>query len=148
HDLSLVIKFGVQFGLFGMSIYFLGTEKHHRQYLRDIGTLQLPGCFAMTETGHGSNVRGIETTATYDHAQRSFIIHTPNGPAQKEYIGNAACHGQLATVFAKLILDAKDYGVNAFLVPIRDSSGTVLPGVSIRDCGRKMGLNGVDNGII
>lgn len=148
HDLSLVIKFGVQFGLFGMSIYFLGTEKHHRQYLRDIGTLQLPGCFAMTETGHGSNVRGIETTATYDHTHRSFIVHTPNGPAQKEYIGNAACHGQLATVFAKLMLDGKDYGVNAFLVPIRDRSGAVLPGVSIRDCGRKMGLNGVDNGII
>jgi len=53
HDLSLVIKFGVQFGLFGMSIYFLGTEKHHKKYLKDIGTLDLPGCFAITETGHG-----------------------------------------------------------------------------------------------
>jgi acyl-CoA oxidase len=74
-----------------MSIYFLGTEKHHRQYLRDVGTLVLPGCFAMTETGHGSNVRGIETTATYQHGTRSFIIHTPNQLAQKEYIGNAAC---------------------------------------------------------
>src|SRR5690606_30881214 len=51
-------------------------------------------------------------------------------------------------VFAKLIVDGKDYGVNAFLVPLRDPSGKVLPGVTIRDCGRKMGLNGVDNGII
>ncbi len=148
HDLSLVIKFGVQFGLFGMSIYFLGTEKHHQKYLKSIGTLELPGCFAMTETGHGSNVRGIETTATYDHKTRSFDIHTPNELAKKEYIGNAACHGQLATTFAKLILDGKDYGVAAFLVPLRDKSGKLHPGVTIDDCGRKMGLNGVDNGKI
>ena len=148
HDLSMVIKFGVQFGLFGMSIYFLGTEKHHKLYLRDIGTLKLPGCFAMTETGHGSNVRGIETIATYDHATRSFDIHTPTPLAQKEYIGNAACHGQMATVFAKMIVDGKDYGVSAFLVRIRQPDGAVVPGVTIRDCGKKMGLEGVDNGVI
>jgi acyl-CoA oxidase len=148
HDLSLVIKFGVQFGLFGMSVYFLGTEKHHKKYLKDIGTLDLPGCFAMTETGHGSNVKGIETTATYHHATKSFVIHTPNPLAQKEYIGNAAVHGQMATVFAKLIVEGKDYGVGAFLVPLRDKKGTILSGITIEDCGRKMGLNGVDNGKI
>ena len=148
HDLSLVIKFGVQFGLFGMSIYFLGTEKHHKRYLRDVGTLTLPGCFAMTETGHGSNVRGIETTATYDHPSRSFLINTPVAHAQKEFIGNAAVHGQMATVFAKMIVDGKDFGVSAFLVPLRDSSGKTLPGIHIHDCGKKMGLNGVDNGVI
>ena len=148
HDLSLVIKFGVQFGLFGMSVYFLGTEKHHKKYLKSIGTLELPGCFAMTETGHGSNVRGIETTATYDHASKSFVIHTPNELAKKEYIGNAAVHGQMGTTFAKLILDGKDYGVSAFLVPLRDKNGKTLPGITIEDCGRKMGLNGVDNGKI
>ena len=148
HDLSMVIKFGVQFGLWGMSVYFLGTEKHHQKYLHAIGTLQLPGCFAMTETNHGSNVKGIETTATYDHLNKTFIIHTPNPLARKEYIGNAACHGQMATVFAKLMLDGKDYGVSAFVVPLRDKNGKLHPGVTIKDCGRKMGLNGVDNGVI
>lgn len=148
HDLSLVVKFGVQFGLFGMSVYFLGTEKHHRKYLKAIGKLELPGCFAMTETGHGSNVRGIETTATYDHKNKTFVIHTPKPEARKEFIGNAARHGHMATVFAKLILDGKDYGVTAFLVPLRESSGKTLKGVTIEDCGRKMGLNGVDNGVI
>ncbi len=148
HDLSLVIKFGVQFGLFGMSIYFLGTEKHHNKYLSQIGKLELPGCFAMTETGHGSNVKGIETTATYIHATRSFIIHTPHEKACKEYIGNAALHGEMATVFAKLIVDGTDYGVTAFLVPLRDKSKQLLKGIRIADCGRKMGLNGVDNGKI
>jgi len=148
HDLSLVIKFGVQFGLFGMSIYFLGTEKHHKKYLQSIGTLELPGCFAMTETGHGSNVRGLETTATYNHSDKTFTINTPDDHAKKEYIGNAAVHGQMATTFAKLIVDGKDYGVSAFLVPLRDTLGKILPGITIEDCGHKMGLNGVDNGKI
>ncbi|MFW0736047.1 acyl-CoA dehydrogenase [Flavobacterium sp. T12S277] len=148
HDLSLVIKLGVQFGLWGMSVQSLGTEKHYAKYLKDIGTLKIPGCFAMTETHHGSNVKGLETTATYTHSDQTFTIHTPNKNAQKEYIGNAAVHGQMATVFAKLIIDGHDYGVNAFIVPLRDTNGTTLKGVTIGDCGHKMGLNGVDNGTI
>lgn len=147
-DLSLAIKYGVQFGLFGMSIMALGTEKHHEAYMKNIGSLILPGCFAMTETGHGSNVKGLETTATYQQETRTFIINTPHPPAQKDYIGNAAMHGQMATVFAKLMLNGKDYGVSAFVVPIRDSTGNIMPGISIEDCGKKMGLNGVDNGRI
>ena len=148
HDLSLVIKFGVQFGLFGMSINFLGTKKHHEKYLPLVSSLALPGCFAMTETRHGSNVKGLETTATYNASDRTFVIHTPHPEACKEYIGNAAVHGEMATVFAKLIIDEVDYGVNAFLVSLRDSSKNLMEGVKIEDCGRKMGLNGVDNGKI
>ncbi|WP_269237015.1 acyl-CoA dehydrogenase [Flavobacterium flavigenum] len=148
HDLSLVIKFGVQFGLWGMSIQSLGTEKHYAKYLKEIGELKIPGCFAMTETHHGSNVKGLETTATYNHNDQTFTIHTPHEKAQKEYIGNAAVHGQMATVFAKLIIDEHDYGVNAFVVPLRDTNGNVINGITIGDCGHKMGLNGVDNGTI
>jgi acyl-CoA oxidase len=148
HDLSLVIKFGVQFGLWGMSVFSLGTEKHYKKYLPKISTLELPGCFAMTETNHGSNVKGLETTATYNHADQTFRINTPHERAQKEYIGNAAVHGKMATVFAKLIIDGKDYGVNAFIVPLRDEQMKPVSGVTIGDCGHKMGLNGVDNGTI
>lgn len=148
HDLSLVIKFGVQFGLWGMSIMSLGSEKHYRKYLKEIGTLELPGGFAMTETHHGSNVKGIETTAVYNVQDRTFTINTPGKYARKEYIGNAARHGEMVTVFAKLIIDGNDYGVNAFIVPIRDKQKNILPGITIEDCGHKMGLNGVDNGII
>jgi acyl-CoA oxidase len=146
HDLSLLVKFGVQFGLFAGSIHQLGTATHHREYLADAASLALPGCFAMTETGHGSNVAELETTARYDAAAREFEIHTPSEAARKDYIGNAACHGRLATVFAQLEVDGASHGVHAFLVPIRDSEGAVLPGVSVEDCGDKLGLNGVDNG--
>ena len=54
----------------------------------------------------------------------------------------------MATVFAKLIIEGHDYGVNAFIVPLRDTNGNTLNGITIGDCGHKMGLNGVDNGTI
>ncbi|MEQ1854839.1 MAG: acyl-CoA dehydrogenase [Longimicrobiales bacterium] len=147
-DLSVVVKFGVQFGLFGGSVYQLGTARHHEAHLRAIGSLALPGCYAMTETGHGSNVRDAETTATYDAASDELVVETPHDEAAKNYIGNAAEHGLLATVFARLILGEEDHGVHAVLVPIRDESRRILPGVRIEDCGLKEGLNGVDNGRI
>jgi acyl-CoA oxidase len=147
HDHSLTIKFGVQFGLFGGSVFWLGTERHHERYLEPIGALDLPGCFAMTETGHGSNVRGLETTATFDRETGEFVIHSPSYESGKEYIGNAL-HGHMATVFAQLIVDGENHGVHALLVPLRDESGRCLPGIRIEDNGYKMGLNGVDNGRI
>ena len=145
-DLSLLVKLGVQFGLFGGSILQLGTARHHRRYLPEAGTVELPGCFAMSESGHGSNVRDVETTATYDAAAEEFVVHTPGPTARKDWIGNAAAHGRLATVFAQLQVAGDEYGVHAFLVPIRDGGGLPLPGVRIADCGEKLGLNGVDNG--
>lgn len=145
-DLSVLVKFGVQFGLFGGSVAQLGTERHHEAYLGRIGTLQLPGCYAMTETGHGSNVRDLETTARYDHDTRELVIDSPSEASGKDWIGNAALHGQMATVFARLLVDGEDHGVHAMLVPVRDGDGTVARGVRIEDRGLKLGLNGVDNG--
>ena len=147
-DLSLLVKCGVQFGLFGGAVLHLGTEHHHERYLRDIVTVDLPGCFAMTETGHGSNVQAIGTTATYEPETDEFVVHTPEPDAQKDYIGSAARDGRLAAVFAQLIVGGENRGVHALLVPLRDESGAVLPGVEIEDCGPKLGLDGVDNGRI
>ncbi|MCK0160740.1 acyl-CoA dehydrogenase [Allomuricauda sp. F6463D] len=146
-DGSLAVKFGVQFGLFGGSIQKLGTKKHHDQYLTDAGTTKLLGCFAMTETGHGSNVRGIKTTATYEKSSDSIIIHTPGKNDNKEYIGNAL-HSKIATVFAQLIVNGKNEGVHAILVPLRNEKHEELEGVTVEDNGYKLGLNGVDNGKI
>jgi acyl-CoA oxidase len=145
-DLSLMVKAGVQWGLFGGAIQMLGTRRHHERYLPDVIDLSLPGCFAMTETGHGSDVQMLRTTATYDADTGEFVIDTPHQSARKDYIGNAARDGRLAVVFAQLIADGERRGVHALLVPIRDPDGTTVPGVSIADCGRKAGLNGVDNG--
>lgn len=146
-DPSLQIKSGVQWGLFASAIYHLGTERNHDELLADALSVKVPGAFAMTETGHGSDVAAIGTTATYDPATQEFVIHTPFRAAWKDYLGNAGQHGTAAAVFARLITAGTDHGVHAFYVPIRDADTLeFLPGVGGEDDGLKGGLNGIDNG--
>ncbi|WHU45991.1 acyl-CoA dehydrogenase family protein [Gordonia sp. L191] len=152
-DLSLMVKAGVQWGLFGGAVENLGTKRHHDKYVSDIISLDLLGCFAMTETGHGSNVQALETTATYDPQTQEFVIDSPTPSARKDYIGGAAQHARVAAVFAQLITagagqEPESHGVHCFVVPIRDDNGDDLPGVTTSDCGYKGGLAGVDNGRI
>lgn len=146
-DLSLWVKSGVQWGLFGGAVENLGTERH-RDYVRKLISLDLLGCFAMTESGHGSDVQSLETTATYDPETREFVVHSPTPSSRKDYIGGAAEHARIAAVFAQLITGGESKGVHCFLVPIRDESGADLPGVTTSDDGLKGGLPGVDNGRI
>src|SRR5256885_5200292 len=134
-DLSLLVKIGVQYGLFGGVIRRLGTRRHHERYLRQAMTMELPGCFAMTETGHGSDVQSIRTTATYDTSRQEFVIHTPDDEARKDYIGNVARDGRLAAVFAQLITGGERRGVPGLLVPIRDRPGAPGPDRRVRGRG-------------
>lgn len=147
-DLSLMVKAGVQWGLFGGAIENLGTARHHEAYVKRLVDLDLLGCFAMTETGHGSDVQALETTATYDADAGEFVIHSPTPSSRKDYIGGAAQHATMAAVFAQLITGGESQGVHCFVVPIRDEDGNDLPGVHTSDCGYKGGLPGVDNGRI
>ena len=109
--------------------------------------LEVPGAFAMTETGHGSDVASIATTATFDEDTGDFVLNTPFRAAWKDYLGNAAKDGIAAVVFAQLITKGVNHGVHAFYVPIRDAAtGEFLPGIGGEDDGLKGGLNGIDNG--
>ncbi|MFJ2551263.1 acyl-CoA dehydrogenase [Microbacterium sp. NPDC087591] len=145
-DPSLQIKSGVQWGLFGSAILQLGTREHHEKWLPGVMDLSIPGAFAMTEIGHGSDVASAGTTATYDPETEEFVIHTPFRGATKEYLGNAALHGIAATVFAQLITNGVSHGVHCFYVPLRGEDGVDLPGIGREDDGLKGGLNGIDNG--
>jgi len=144
-DPSLQIKYGVQYGLFASAILYLGTEHHHKSFLGAAVNMDVPGAFAMTETGHGSDVASIGTTATYDPATGEFVINTPDRHSYKDYLGNAAKHGHAAVVFAQLYTEGEKHGVHAFYVPIR-KRGKLLPGIGSEDDGLKGGLNGIDNG--
>src|SRR3990167_1316461 len=145
---SVSTKIGVHFFLYTKSILTLGTEKHIKHAeaalaLRDIG------CFALTELSHGSNVQGCITNAVFDERRGNFVIYTPHERGVKFWIGNAAQTANMAVIAANLIVKGKDYGIHMFLVEIRDRvNHNLIPGVTLGDCGEKMGMNGVDNGFI
>ncbi|PIN08980.1 Pristanoyl-CoA/acyl-CoA oxidase [Handroanthus impetiginosus] len=147
-DHSLAVKIGVHFFLWGGAIQFFGTKRHHDKWLSATENYLIKGCFAMTELGHGSNVRGIETVTTYDSKSGEFVINTPCESAQKYWIGGAANHATHTIVFSQLNIDGKNEGVHAFITQIRDEDGNICPNIRITDCGHKIGLNGVDNGQI
>uniref|UniRef100_A0A673NIK4 Acyl-coenzyme A oxidase n=1 Tax=Sinocyclocheilus rhinocerous TaxID=307959 RepID=A0A673NIK4_9TELE len=143
-DMATGVKLGVMCGLYGGAVNNLGSpEQKMKWYL----PLQFTGMFAMTERGHGSNVRGIITEARYNQSTQEFIIHTPSEDAQKMYIGNAM-KGNYAAVFAQLIINGESQGPHCFIVPIRDQNGVMWPGVTTIDMKHKEGLHGVDNGIL
>eukprot|EP00455_Lapot_gusevi_P055308 TRINITY_DN8989_c0_g1_i2.p1 TRINITY_DN8989_c0_g1~~TRINITY_DN8989_c0_g1_i2.p1 ORF type:complete len:699 (+),score=168.86 TRINITY_DN8989_c0_g1_i2:70-2166(+) len=146
HGCNLATKAGVHFGLFGGTVMSLGNDQQRAQYADKIASLEVKGAFGLTELGHGSNARAIETVAEYDAQTEEFVLHTPHEGAQKFWIGNVACHGNTIVIFAQLTVKGKNEGIHAFVVPMRNPDGTPVAGVRTADCGPKAGLNGIDNG--
>jgi len=84
-------------------------------WLEKARKLNILGCYAQTEIGHGSNVANLETTATLDLKTDEFVINTPSIKAAKFWPGGLA-FGTHAVVFARLIIQENDYGVFPFMV--------------------------------
>ena len=150
-DPSLGIRISVNLGLFINCIKGNGTDSQVNYWCNEMESAKIKnlyGCFGMTELAHGSNVAGLETTATFDKKTDEFIINTPHIGATKWWIGGAAHSATHTVCYARLVIDSKDYGVKTFIVPLRDVNHKVLPGISIGDIGAKMGREGVDNGWI
>jgi acyl-CoA oxidase len=148
-DPSVDTRVGVHYGLFKGAIESNGTEEQVAKYQYDVQTMKITGCFSMTELGHGSYIQGLETTATYDKERQEFVINTPTLTATKWWIGGAAETATHTVCFARLLIGEQDYGVHIFLVQLRDpETFTLLPGINIGDCGKKLGRQGIDNGWI
>lgn len=148
------------------------SEEQQAYWLPKILNYEIIGCYAQTELGHGSNVRGLETTATWDSRTKEFEIHSPYLTASKWWngsMGRTATHAvrhlvppsgptlQLISsqiVVAQLILPTKDnpevfasHGPQTFLVQIRDeTTHQPLPGIAVGDIGPKYGYASMDNG--
>ncbi|KAL7642299.1 UNVERIFIED_CONTAM: hypothetical protein RMT77_006860 [Armadillidium vulgare] len=127
----------------------LGTERH-RKYINSLMNLEIGFAFCLTEISHGSNTKALRTEARYDIESESFILHTPDFEAAKCWAG---CLGKTAShclVFAQLYTpDGVCHGLHNFVTPVRDPQTLQpYPGVTIFDMGAKIGLNGMDNGVI
>jgi len=148
-DPAFWTRFGVHYGLF-LGALRSGATSNQFSYWMEKGVLGLNstiGCFCMTELGHGSNVAGLETTATFDEKTDEFVIHTPTVSATKWWIGGLSHTANHAAVFAQMWVHGKNYGTKTFIVPLRDlKTYKPLPGITIGDIGKKMGRDGIDNG--
>ncbi|KAL6436330.1 hypothetical protein ACFW04_004698 [Cataglyphis niger] len=146
---SIPIKLSILYSMVPNTILTLGTEQHHH-LVREFSSGNYIACFALTEFSHGSNAKGMRTTATFDIATRSFILHTPDFEAAKCWAGGLGKSATHALIFAQLITpDGVNHGLHVFIVPIRDPKTHLsLPGVTIGDMGEKIALNGIDNGFI
>jgi acyl-CoA oxidase len=125
-----------------------GNEQQMRFWLPRIMNFEITGSYAQTELGHGSNVRGLQTIAEYDKITEEFVLNTPTLQSIKWWPG---CLGKIAThcvLYAQLIIDGKEHGVNVFLLQIRDENHLPLPGIRLGDIGVKMGDNANDTGFM
>ena len=140
------VKLIVDLILAQMSIILLGN-KTQKIIAENAWKSMKPAAFMLTEIAHGSDTKNMKTTATYDETTQEFILHTPDFLAAKCWSGNLDLSCTIAVVFAQMYIKEVCYGLHAFLVPIRHpETHQLYPGLTIKDVGIKIGLNGVDNG--
>lgn len=142
----------LHWGMFVPAIKGQGTEEQQKKWLPLAYKMQIIGCYAQTELGHGSNVQGLETTATFDPQTNEFIIHSPTLTSSKWWPGGLGKVSTHAVVYARLITDGQDHGVHGFIVQLRNlENHSPLPGVTVGDIGMKFGngaYNTMDNGVL
>ena len=117
-----------------------GTPEQHKLFLEKAENYEIIGCYAQTELGHGSNVRGLETTATWNPEDKTFIIHSPHLTASKWWIGSLGRTANHAVVMAQLTIGERSYGPHPFVVQIRDlKTHEPLENIHVGDIGPKFG---------
>ncbi|OAP54489.1 hypothetical protein AYL99_10937 [Fonsecaea erecta] len=141
--------YGLHSSMFLVTLREQGTPEQHKLFLEKAEAYKIIGCYAQTELGHGSNVRGLETTATWNSSDKTFTINSPYLTASKWWIGSLGRTANHAVVMAQLFIDGKPYGPHPFVVQVRDmKTHEPLPGVHVGDIGPKFGYNTMDNGFL
>ena len=150
-DIGFSVRSDLTIALYAKTIlYFRSLEnKVHTEYLNNALSHRDIGCFGLTEIGHGSDTKNMETEAVYDHSSKEFILNSPRETSYKFWIGGAAETANMAIIWAQLVIKGVTNGIHPFVVPLRDrESRKICEGVILGDCGSKIGLNSIDNGFI
>ncbi|XP_069105910.1 peroxisomal acyl-coenzyme A oxidase 1-like [Argopecten irradians] len=140
---------GVHVGMFLPTLRKQGTEDQKRRYLPLAEKLSIIGTYAQTELGHGTFIRGLETTATYDPKTREFVLNSPTLTSIKYWPGHLGKTVNFCILMAQLYTNGKCYGMHTFIVSLRDlDTHQSLPGIELGDIGPKFGFNSNDNGYL
>uniref|UniRef100_A0A3Q3MC61 Acyl-coenzyme A oxidase n=1 Tax=Mastacembelus armatus TaxID=205130 RepID=A0A3Q3MC61_9TELE len=136
-------------GMFLPTLLNQATPEQMDRFFMPAWNLHIIGTYAQTEIGHGTHLRGLETTATYDPATQEFVLNSPTVSSIKWWPGGLGKTSNHAIVLAQLYTRGNCHGLHAFIVPIRDmSTHEPLPGIVVGDIGPKFGFNEVDNGFL
>lgn len=78
-DPGFSVKNDISIFLYGKTIYNFGRKDSelHQDFFKRALNLKDIGCFGLTEFGHGSNVKNIETEAVYDKEKKEFVLNMP-----------------------------------------------------------------------
>ncbi|KAM4842879.1 peroxisomal acyl-coenzyme A oxidase 1 isoform 3-T3 [Thomomys bottae] len=136
-------------GMFLPTLLHQATAEQQERFFMPAWNLEITGTYAQTEMGHGTHLRGLETTATYDPKTQEFILNSPTVTSIKWWPGGLGKTSNHAVVLAQLYTQGKCYGLHAFIVPIREiGTHKPLPGISVGDIGPKFGYEEMDNGYL
>uniref|UniRef100_A0A3B5ADB2 Acyl-coenzyme A oxidase n=2 Tax=Stegastes partitus TaxID=144197 RepID=A0A3B5ADB2_9TELE len=136
-------------GMFLPTLLNQATPEQMDRFFMPAWNLEIIGTYAQTEMGHGTHLRGLETTATYDPATQEFVMNSPTVSSIKWWPGGLGKTSNHAIVLAQLYSLGNCHGLHAFIVPIRDMNTHIpLPGIVVGDIGPKFGFHEVDNGYL
>ncbi|CAO3664028.1 unnamed protein product [Umbelopsis ramanniana] len=150
-SIDMMTPVSLHYGAFIPVILNQGTAEQVQEWIGPALNHSIIGCYAQTELGHGSNVAGLMTTATFDRHSDEFVLHSPSLAAAKWWIGGLGVMCTHAVVQAQLIIDGKNYGPHIFVAPIRSlENHKPLPNILVGDIGPKAygGFSSMDNGYI
>uniref|UniRef100_A0A914UL59 Acyl-coenzyme A oxidase N-terminal domain-containing protein n=1 Tax=Plectus sambesii TaxID=2011161 RepID=A0A914UL59_9BILA len=141
--------FELHYGMFLPTLRGQGTDEQQEKWIPLALIRAIVGTYAQTELGHGTNLRKLEVTSTYDPKTQEFVLHSPTVTATKWWPGGLGKTSNYAIVVAQLWTLGKCYGPHPFLVQLRDlETHQPLPGIKLGDIGPKLGFNANDNGFL